>query len=298
MGAGVTVDGPVLVTGASGQVGEGIVDRLRAVGRPVIVFRHRSDVTARWPGIDYVPGDLKAGALDLDGRRPTAVIHAAALWLLPPHLPDLIAAGARRVVCFGSTSLFGKAGSVDAAEQRMVERLARAEAALAETCDAAGVAWTVLRPNLIYGRGKDRNVTSAARFILRAGFYPVAAPATGLRQPVHADDLGAAAVAVFGRPETARRAYNLGGGETLAYREMIGRIFDALDRPRRLVAVPGLASLADMAGFVLRRPALNGDVIRRMNRDLAFDDGAAGRDFGYAPQPFLANGRADLGSWV
>ena len=295
MGAGIAPDGPVLVTGASGQVGEGVVDRLRAAGRPVIALRHRSDVAARWPGIDWVAADLKNGTVDLGGRRPVAVVHAAGLWMLPPHLPGLIEAGVRRVVCFGSTSLFGKLGSVDSAERRMVERLATAEAAVAEICDAAAIAWTVLRPNLIYGRGTDRNVTSAARFILRTGVYPIAAPASGLRQPVHADDLGAAAIAALEAPATAGRAYNLGGGETLTYREMIGRIFDALGKPRRLLPVPGLASLVGAAGVLLRKPSLNADVIRRMNRDLAFDDGAAGRDFGYAPRPFLSGGRADLG---
>ena len=81
----------------------------------------------------------------------------------------------------------------------------------------------------------------------------------------------------------------------MRYREMIARIFDALDRPRRLIQVPFLGPVAGLWGRITGNPRLSADVVRRMNRDLDFDRGAAARDFGYAPRPFLSGGRADLG---
>ena len=138
------------------------------------------------------------------------------------------------------------------------------------------------------------DASAAARFIGRFGFYPVHGAAAGRRQPVHADDLAAAALAALDCDTAAGRSYALGGGETLAYRDMIGRIFDVLDRPRRIVRTPLLPVMLDVAGAVLPGSELTGDVARRMNMDLDFDDGSAARDFGYAPRGFLSGGRADL----
>jgi nucleoside-diphosphate-sugar epimerase len=134
---------------------------------------------------------------------------------------------------------------------------------------------------LIYGSGEDANVSAAARFIARFGFFPLAWNAQGLRQPVHADDLAAAALAALDRPQSIGKFYALPGGETLAYRAMIERIFEALGRRPRFVRIPGLAAVSDLA--------------KRMARDQAFDIGPAARDLGYAPRRFLSGGRGDLG---
>ncbi len=57
----------------------------------------------------------------------TALIHLAPLWLLPPLLPVLRSLQAKRVIAFGSTSLFSKADSADASERQLVARLSAAE---------------------------------------------------------------------------------------------------------------------------------------------------------------------------
>ena len=157
------------------------------------------------------------------------------------------------------------------------------------------IAWTILRPTLTYGAGVDKNISAAARFIDRFGFYPISGPADGLRQPVHAEDLADAAVRVLATPTTAGQSYDLGGAETLVYREMIGRIFDVLGRPRRLISIPLLGRMAGAWGRLSGNQTLTADVVTRMNRDLVFSNVAARQAFGYAPRAFLANGRADLG---
>ena len=150
---------------------------------------------------------------------------------------------------------------------------------------------TILRPTLIYDGIHDGTVARIARFIRRFGFYPVAGAATGLRQPLHADDVAAACLAAIAG-DGLLASYEISGGETLPYRDMVRRIFAWLGRPPRLVPIPlslvqaalpvarllpGLASLATMAA--------------RMNEDLVFDHGAASRDFGFQPRSFaLPNG--------
>jgi uncharacterized protein YbjT (DUF2867 family) len=89
-------------------------------------------------------------------------------------------------------------------------------------------------------------------------------------------------------PGAANRAYNLSGGETLAYREMVARVFAALGRPARLVTVPLWAFRLAVA--VLRRlPRYrhwSAAMAERMNRDLVFDHADAARDFGFKPRGF------------
>lgn len=89
--------------------------------------------------------------------------------------------------------------------------------------------WVILRPTLIYGRGRDRNITVIARFIRRFGFFPVLGRATGLRQPVHAEDVALACHRALEAPAATNRAYNISGGETVTYREMVRRVFLALE---------------------------------------------------------------------
>jgi len=228
------------------------------------------------------------------GDWPDAAIATLPIWLLAEHAGELAARGTRRLVCFSTTSVFGKADTRNTHELAVVEKVSAAEARIRAICEDKGIGLTILRPTLIYGAGADKTIAAAARFIERFGFYPVHGAAAGRRQPVHADDLAAAALAALDCDTAAGRSYALGGGETLAYRDMIGRIFDVLDRPRRIVRTPLLPVMLDVAGAVLPGSELTGDVARRMNMDLDFDDGSAARDFCYAPRGFLSGGRADL----
>jgi nucleoside-diphosphate-sugar epimerase len=150
------------------------------------------------------------------------------------------------------------------------------------------VEWVILRPTLIYGRGRDKNVCEIARFIRRFGFFPLFGPAQGLRQPVHAEDLAAACLAAADAPAAANRAYNLSGGETLRYRDMVGRIFVALNRRPRLLPVPLGAFRTMLAAMRLlpRYRHWSAAMAERMNRDLVFDHAEAVRDLRFAPRPF------------
>jgi nucleoside-diphosphate-sugar epimerase len=193
-----------------------------------------------------------------------------------------------RLIAFGSTSRFTKMDSRCAAERRIAAALAGAEEQVKAVGTRRGICWTVLRPTMVYGADMDHTVTLIRRMIRRFGFFPVAGRARGRRQPVHVDDLVAAVLAVRERPATFGRAYNLGGGEVLTYREMVERIFRREGKRPRIVPLPAAVL------YLLLRPAvflgLTGPVpmamIRRQNRDLCFDNRPAATDFGWAPRGF------------
>lgn len=139
---------------------------------------------------------------------------------LPDHFNLFLAHGARRIVVLSSTSLFTKHNSSDPAEQLVAQRLKEFEARLRKWAMANGIDWIILRPTLIYGLGRDKNITEIARFIQRFGFFPLFGPAKGLRQLIHAEDVAAACFNSLSSSNIANQAYNLTSGETLSYREM------------------------------------------------------------------------------
>ena len=107
--------------------------------------------------------------------------------------------------------------------------------------EGSGVDWVILRPTLIYGLGQDKNISEIVRLIRRFGFFPLVGQAKGLRQPVHAEDVATACLSALEKTDVVNRAYNLSGGETLSYREMINRVFTALGRRPRLIPYRSLA---------------------------------------------------------
>lgn len=271
------------VIGATGMVGDWLLPRLVRSGCKVVAFSRQA--------VDRHDAGIEWRVLAARGNEAGIIsdwIVVAPVWVLPEHFALLEACGARRVIVLSSTSRFVKGDSADVGEQRVAAQLAAGETALQQWAVRQGVAWVILRPTLVYGGGRDQNITAVARFIRRFGFFPLVGDGRGLRQPIHADDVAAACVAALAARGVVNRDYNISGGETLSYREMVARVFAALQRPVRWVSLPrGLVGLAIFCLRVLPgfRHA-NAAMAERMNRDLVFDHADAVRDFGFSPRPF------------
>ena len=216
-------------------------------------------------------------------------VCVAPIWVLPDYFGLLEKQGARRVVVLSSTSRFTKDSSSDTKEQAIAHRLAEAETRVREWAESRGVEWVILRPTLIYGLGRDKNIVEIARFIRRFGFFPLFGKANGLRQPVHAEDVAGACFAALRSPCAANRAYNISGGETLAYRDMVTRVFSALDRRPHLLNVPLWAFRLAVAALrcLPRYRKWSTAMAERMNQNLVFDHGEAARDLSFKPRAFV-----------
>jgi nucleoside-diphosphate-sugar epimerase len=272
---------PVLVLGATSLIGRFALPRLQAAGVEHVALSRSAPNEGGW-----VRADLWDPALADHLPACPTVLSLSPVWHLPPALGALKARGMKRLVAFSSTSVITKAASPDAYEQGMVRRLAEGEQAVRDFCAAKDVAWTLLRPTLIYAEGHDQNVTRLARMIRKLGVLPLAGRGEGLRQPVHADDLAGAAIAAASSVAAENRAYELPGGETLTYRAMAQRVFEGMGRKPAIVSVP--QSLWRLA-FTLARPLLPGATAQmgaRMSEDLTFDGASAARDFGWNSRAF------------
>ncbi len=204
-------------------------------------------------------------------------------------LPPLIArmTGGGRLVALSTSSAAYKMQSRDPAERAQAEAVRRAEEEIGRLCRERGISWTILRPTLIYDPGRDRNVSAIAAVARRFGFVPLAWPATGLRRPIHADDVAEAMVAALDAPGAADAVLDLPGGETLTYRDMVRRIFRGLGRRPVLLYLPlGPARLALRAWLALTGARYSTASLERMNMDLTFDRGPVNDILGMTCRPF------------
>lgn len=277
-----------LVFGGSGQIGSALLARLAPAGwRVTAVSRQVRPADAAEPGdgVRWLTGELDAPPVlpsRVDAVFSCGPLDGFARWYTAAGID------AARVVAFGSTSVDTKQRSDDPFERDLAERLASAERGLFARAQERGAALTVLRPTLVYGVGRDANLTRIAGLARRWGRFPLPRGATGLRQPVHVADLAVAALACLDRTASHGRAYAVPGGESLTYREMVARVLACLQPPARLLELPrplfGLAlRVARISG---RASGLGNAAIARMQQDLVFDPGPAQRDFDYRARPF------------
>ncbi len=279
-----TLKAPVLVLGATSLIGRWIMAALAQAGLDAVALSRTQSTGGAAGGAQWIAGDLKDPQLILP--QIVTVFSLSPIWLLPDALLALKAAGMTRLVAFSSTSRFTKEASPDAGERAVAKALADAEAAVEAWCEAHGVAWTILRPTLIYDEGRDGNVSRIAKVVKRFGVMPLLGGGRGLRQPVHAADLASGALAAAGSPAAQNRAYDLVGGETVTYRVMVERIFAGLDKPPRVLPLPVWLFALLMKLAKPFYPGATTAMGARMGQDLAFDSAEATRDFGWTPRAF------------
>ena len=272
-----------LVFGASGQIGLPLLDRLGDAGWRVhaVSRQARSDT----PGRHWLQGDFAHVPVlprDVDAIFSCGPLDLFARWYATANVVS------PRVVAFGSTSATSKHASEDEHERDVARRLLGAEASVFEASEQRGAGATMLRPTLVYGAGRDATLTRIAAMARRWGRFVLPRRADGLRQPVHVQDLADAAFAANASPVAQGRSYDLPGGETLAYRDMVRRVLACLDPPLPLLELPMPLFRAAVAAAQARGVAreLTPAAVARMREDLAFDAAPARRDFGYAPRAF------------
>ena len=288
MAVAMTEHRRVAVLGASSLVGQCLLPLLVQAGWQVDAYSRRSVTDTAGVVWRQLPPAANA--------EPTPNwLCVAPIWVLPEYFAHLEATGVQRVVALSSTSRFTKVDSADEAEASVAARLVEAEKRVAEWAQSRGIEWLILRPTLIYGFGRDKNITEIARFIRRFHFFPILGKAAGLRQPIHAEDVAQACLAALAPTAPVNRAYDICGAETLTYRELVKRVFVALDRKPRLVAVPLWAFHLAVAVVrcLPRYRHWSATMAERMNCDLVFDCGDARRELGFAARPFQPS-REDL----
>jgi nucleoside-diphosphate-sugar epimerase len=276
--------------GATSAVGCHLLPLLQAPQFAVTAFTRRSPTPWRvqFPQIHWLQSSL-ADAPSI-GAGVTHVLSlgpcdAFVDWLARQSTSSSL----RQVIAFGSTSAETKIDSASADERALAASLRESEARLASECARIGIAWTLLRPTLIYGGANDL-VARIGRMAARWHVYPRPLGAIGraLRQPVHAADLASAVMAGIDNPAAFNGRFDLAGQETLSLAALIRRCAQASGRRALPLPLPGglLLRLAGSFGAFAGSSRLSGAAATRLARDQVFDTAPARAALGFAPRGF------------
>jgi nucleoside-diphosphate-sugar epimerase len=268
----------ILLVGGTGFLGSFVAARLAHRG-PAILARPTSDRSTLPEGLEVRLGDL-AQPLSLDGISTLVYCASMGFGHIPPLVQQLEAHGVRRAVFLSTTAIFTSLPSASRAVR------VQAEAAV----QGSSLAWTLLRPTMIFGTARDRNISRLLRYLKRWPVYPVAG--NGLWQPIYVEDLADAVVAALDSPNAIGRAYNVAGATPLTFGDLIRAAARAVGRRVVMVNVPIAA-----ATFAARLThVVTSEQIRRLAEDKAFTYAEAARDFGFAPRSFDAGVRLEARS--
>ncbi len=283
--------------GATSLVGECLLQQMTRHGWHITAFS-RYPMTNSHPSIEWRQlGHFNLQKITMEKNIIPVWLCVAPIWALPEYFDFLLAYGIRRIVVLSSTSRFTKSTSRDLNERRIASQLISGEEQLQAWATTHKIEWIILRSTLIYGHGRDKNIAEIARFIDCFKFFPVFGVAKGLRQPVHVTDVASACLSALNALSLANCCYNITGGETLSYREMVKRVFQALDRTPRILTIPLWLFRIALWGLRLlpRYQHWTTAMASRMDQDLIFDCSDTKRDLKFFPRPFIVT-TADLPS--
>ena len=262
------MSGRILLVGATGFLGSFVAARLMERDTVALV-RTTSDTSVLPERMELRYGDLSA-PVPLDGIDTLVYCASMGFGHVPPLISQLEQHGVRRALFMSTTAIFTTLPSNSRAARL------QAEAAV----ERSAMEWTILRPTMIYGTARDRNISRLLRFLRRVPVFPLCGNA--LWQPIYVADLADAVVAALDAPTTRVRIYNLAGAEPLRFAELVRTAARALARNVVLVRVPVQAAVA--AARVTR--VITPEQVRRLGEDRAFSYAEAARDFGFAPRSF------------
>jgi uncharacterized protein YbjT (DUF2867 family) len=242
-----------------------------------VLARPTSNQSVLPRGVEVRYGALEDATLPLEGIASVVYCASMGFGHVPSVVRQLESAGIQRAVFVSTTAIFTSLSS----QSRALRLEAEAEVTNSE------LEWTILRPTMIYGTSRDRNISRLLRYLARWPIFPLCGNA--LWQPIYVADLADAVVAALSSTRAVGQSYNLAGACPLRFASLVRVAAASLSRRVTLVPVP--LSAAVLAARVTR--VVTSEQIRRLTEDKAFDWSAALRDFGFRPRSFAEGVRLE-----
>ena len=278
----------ILVTGATSQLGEILVQKLSKSNQEVICFVRKTSNTQnlKLENVKLVYGDYK----NMDSIRNSLkdveyLIHIGGIWYEHDFLEILEKNDKfKKAVFVGSTSVFQKINSKDPHEQELVRKMKMAENEINES----KLDTVIIRPTMLYGRDKDKNVLILINFMNKFHFFPIIGSGSGKKQPVYVGDVADAIISVLFNEKIKKEEYNIPGEEPILYKEMINEIKKNLNKPVFVFHIPLVMAKLGFKIFkkIKKDTTVNEEMVNRVNEDFVFDFEKAKNDFNFKPLPF------------
>lgn len=311
--------GTVLVTGATGFVGQFVCQALRARGLRVRAALRRPDATPTGADEAVVTGEIGPRTLWRDALEGIdAVVHLAArVHVMRDTATDPLAefrrvntvatqalarqagnGGVRRLVLVSTVKVNGEATrgtpfrESDPAGPQDPYGVSKweAEQALWRVCAETGLEGVVVRPPLVYGPGVGGNLRRLLRAL--AGGWPLPFGAVDNRRSlIGVWNLAELLAVALEHQAAAGETFLAADGEDLSTPELLRRLGTALGRPARLVPIP--SAVLRLGGLLLGRR----DLVERLCGSLQVDAGKAREVLGWTLPVPVDEGLARTARW-
>ncbi|HEY9829306.1 MAG TPA: NAD(P)-dependent oxidoreductase [Stenomitos sp.] len=275
----------LLVTGATGLTGNLFLNHLAQTNSDFAIHCLVRPTSDRTPlqhlnlNLSYLIGDSSTSETwdeILAQYRPETIVHIASIRHVPVILNSLKTARQNpRVIVIGTTGVYSQYNDYAKDYKAIEEQLAQYSGS-----------HCLLRPTMIYGSHHDKNLHKLIKFCDRYGFFPVFGSGHCLVQPIHADDLAQAILAVWQRP-TICGTYDLSGGSIVTFRELLTLVEKHLGKPVRPIYFPLNVGVwaATLAENVLgAKSPVRREQILRLQEDKAYPHEAAQHDLDFFPR--------------
>jgi nucleoside-diphosphate-sugar epimerase len=273
----------ILLTGATGFLGGYVLEELVKRGHKVTCFvRDTSSLEKiKQLNVPYIFGELD----DFESickalKDKAALINIASLGF--GHAPNIINAcqemKIERAIFISTTGIFTKLNPDSKGIRLEAERLIK----------ESELDYTIIRPTMIYGTPKDRNMWRLIKYLKRLPVLPILGNGTYLQQPVYVKDLAWAVVSAYETNLSIKKAYNISGLKPLTYNEVVDVTGKALGKKVLKIHVPMKLSynLLKIYEKISNKPKLKAEQVLRLNENKDFSHEEATKDFGYIPKSF------------
>ncbi len=231
--------------------------------------------------IEWAQGDLSdTKALTSAMQGADALVNIASLGF--GHADSIIRAtndaGVKRAIFISTTAIFTQLNA----------RSKKVRVAAELAIESSGLKYTILRPTMIYGSPRDRNMWRLIRFIRYSPIIPVFGDGKSLQQPICVDDVAQAVVSCILNDKTIGKSYNIAGKHPLTYNEVIDTIARQMNKrvwKLHIPSKPVVAMLSLFERFRIPFP-IKAEQVLRLNESKDFSYAEAQRDFGFSPLGF------------
>lgn len=308
----------VLITGATGYLGQHLVAAFRAAGHATVAFSRHAGASG--VGGETFDGDVRdAAALARAAAGCDAVCHSAALvslWRRRPAEFDEVnvgglanvlaaarAAGVRRLVCTSSFLALPPTGASEPGRWNDYQRTKVDADRLAARAVDAGAPLVRVYPGVIYGPGKvtEGNLVGAMVADHLRGRLPGIVGADRVWSYAWVEDVARGHVAAMERGRPGAR-YRLGGENAPQARVFeIVRELTGRRPPRRVPASAAAlvgAAAEGLAALTGRTPLLTAGTVEILARDWVMDSSEAARDLEYRVTPLRDGVARVVAQWL